>query len=310
MKIANIEIPVKKKFSVDLSISRLPSNTPIDLVAHVYRAPKPGPTLLLVGGVHGDEVNGIEIVKRAEKMNLSSSITCGTVISVPLLNVYGFINYDRGFPDGKDVNRSFPGKQKGSLASRVAYNFTKNILPLADYVLDFHTGGASVYNYPQSRAYMHDEKSMQLAEEFGMPILIKSGLINNSLRKAAHNMNIPIVVFEGGESLRMDEFSISEGLKGIERVLIAKGMKAGKNEPVNNVVITSNTWMRANRSGMFRCLKHSGDRIVKGEILGTVSGPYGNFEIKVTAKKDGIIYGHNNNPVVNQGDAIFHIGYE
>lgn len=308
MIIAGVNIPEGKKTMVEIPIARLPSNTPIDLTAYVHRSKKEGPTLLVIGGVHGDEVNGTEIVKRAERAKMFRGLKCGTVISIPLLNVYGFINFSRGLPDGKDVNRSFPGSKNGSLASRVAYTLTKEILPHVDIALDFHTGGRSVYNYPQSRAFEEDEASLQLAEEFGMPLLIKGGLVKKSLRKTAHDMGIPMVVYEGGESLRMDEFSIEEGLRGIERVLIARGMKDGKLPKINHTIVNDGIWVRARRSGIFKCIKHSGDIVEKGEVLGTISGPLGKFEIQVKARVGGIIYGHNNQPVLSQGAALFHIG--
>jgi len=310
MKIAGKTIRKNGLTRIEIPIARLPSNTPIDMVAHCYRSKNDGPTFLVLGGVHGDEVNGIEIVKRAEQQKMFADLVKGTVISIPLLNVYGFINFSRGLPDGKDVNRSFPGSKNGSLASRVARTLTEHILPHVDFAIDFHTGGSAIYNYPQSRVFRDDPASIELAKMFGMPHMIKGGLISKSLRKIAHGMDIPMIVFEGGESLRMDEFSISEGIRGIERVLIAKGMKEGKIPDVHEVVLESNSWLRASRSGMLKCLKVSGDYVMKGEILGTVSGPYGRFEMKIKAKKTGMIYGHNNNPVVSQGDAIFHIGYE
>lgn len=310
MIVAGHEILKGEKKTIEIPIARLPTTTEIDLIAHVYRSKHDGPTLLVIGGVHGDEVNGIEIVKRAERKGMFKRLEVGNVIAVPLLNVFGFINYSREFPGGKDVNRSFPGSKNGSLASRVAYTLTKEILPHVDFAIDFHTGGASVYNYPQSRAYRNDPESIRLAEEFGMPHLITGGLIAKSLRKTAHDMGIPMVVFEGGESQRMDEFSIQEGLRGIKRVLIARRMIKGKNEPIERTLIQDGTWLRATRSGMFTCEKVSGDRIEKGDVLGSISGPYGDFAVKVKARKSGVIYGHNNQPVVNKGDALFHIGFE
>jgi len=310
MKIADKTIRRNGMTRVEIPIARLPSNTPIDMVAHVYRGKEDGPTFLVLGGVHGDEVNGIEIVKRAQQQKLYSNLKKGTVISIPLLNVYGFINFSRGLPDGKDVNRSFPGSKNGSLASRVANTLTKYILPHVDFAIDFHTGGASIYNYPQSRVAKDDPEAIKLAHEFGMPHMIMGGLISKSLRKIASNKGIPMVVFEGGESLRMDEFSIKAGINGIKRVLISRGMIDGEVEDVHEVILHSNSWIRAQRSGMLKCLKVSGDYVMKGELLGTISGPYGRFEVNVKAKKTGMIFGHNNKPVVSQGDAIFHIGHE
>ena len=310
MKIADVTIRKNAKTVVEIPIARLPSNTPIDMIANVYRASEPGPTFLVLGGVHGDEVNGIEIVKRAQLQGVYNDLKKGTVISIPLLNVYGFINFSRGLPDGKDVNRSFPGTKNGSLASRVAHTLTHYILPHVDFAVDFHTGGASVYNYPQARVDKKDPEAMRLADEFGMPMMIKGGLITKSLRKTASNMKIPMLVFEGGESLRMDEFSIAEGIRGIERVLVARGMKEGKLEDVRQVILETNSWIRATRSGMLKCLKVSGDYVMKGDVMATISGPFGRFEIQVKARQTGMIFGHNNKPVISQGDAIFHMGQE
>ncbi|MBI3135762.1 MAG: succinylglutamate desuccinylase/aspartoacylase family protein [Bacteroidetes bacterium] len=309
MIINNYEVLPGKNATLRIPVASLPSGNTVNLFAHVYRSKKPGPTMLVIGGIHGDEINGIEIVRRSVKNGMFKNLRKGSVIAIPLLNIYGFINFSRGFPDGKDVNRSFPGSKKGSLAARIAYTLTHDILPLCDFGLDFHTGGASVYNYPQVRAYRDDEESMKLAEAFNMPLVVKTGLITNSFRKAAHNKGIPIVVFEGGESLRMDEFSINEGLRGIVCVLAAKGMIKSDPPKMDTVVFETSSWLRAHRSGIFVHYKQSGDHVKKGQVLGIITDPYGGPETKVKARNNGIIFGHNNKPVINQGDALFHIGY-
>jgi len=310
MIINNYEVLPGKNATLRIPVASLPSGNTVNLFAHVYRSKKAGPTMLVIGGIHGDEINGIEIVRRAVKSGMFKKVRKGSVIAIPLLNIYGFINYARGFPDGKDVNRSFPGSKKGSLASRIAYTLTHDILPLCDFGLDFHTGGASVYNYPQARAYRDDKDCMDLAQLFNMPLLVKTGLITNSLRKVAHTKGIPFVVFEGGESLRMDEFSINEGLKGIRRVLYGKGMSKTVEPEIATVEFETASWLRAHRSGLFVYKKKSGDHVEKGQVLGIITDPYGGPETKVKARKKGIIFGHNNKPVINQGDALFHMGYE
>lgn len=309
MIINNYEVLPGKNATLRIPVASLPSGNTVNLFAHVYRSKRPGPTMLVIGGIHGDEINGIEIVRRAVKNGMFKKLRKGSVIAIPLLNIYGFINFSRGFPDGKDVNRSFPGSKKGSLASRIAYTLTHDILPLCDFGLDFHTGGASVYNFPQARAYRDDDESMKLAHEFNMPLIVKTGLITNSFRKAAHAKGIPIVVFEGGESLRMDEFSINEGLRGIVCVMAHRGMIKSEPPPIETTVFETTTWLRAHRSGVFIHYKVSGETVKKGEVLGIITDPYGGPETKVRARKKGIIFGHNNKPVVNQGDALFHIGY-
>ncbi|MCG8575736.1 MAG: succinylglutamate desuccinylase/aspartoacylase family protein [Flavobacteriales bacterium] len=304
-------VKIKKGSSkvFDIPVASLPSGTKIDLFAHVYRSKNPGPTLLVIGGIHGDEINGVEIVRRSVKSEMFKNLQAGAVIAIPLLNVYGFINFSREFPGGKDVNRSFPGTQSGSLASRIAKVLTDVILPHVDYGLDFHTGGASIYNYPQSRVYRNDPESLKLASLFSMPYTVKTGLIAKSLRKIAHSKEIPMVVFEGGESLRIDEFSIEEGMKGIGRVLYGLGMSKKKMASKKGVTFEKGSWIRASRSGIFRCLKSSGEKVKKGDVLGEITDPNNNFVSRVKSRYDGTIYGHNNNPVINQGDALFHIGY-
>ncbi len=242
MIINKVEINPGENTTVKIPVAKLPSSTKINLIAHVYRSENPGPTILLIGGLHGDEINGLEIVRRAVKSGRFDALKCGTVIAVPLLNVYGFINFSRDFPGGKDANRSFPGTRRGSLASRVAYIMTNEILPHADLSIDFHTGGASIYNYPQVRVNREDEASIKLAEMFSMPYLIKTGLIAKSLRKTAFKNDIPMVVFEGGESLRLDEFSIDEGMRGIDRVLHAYQMIDSQPEKMDSIVIEKNSW--------------------------------------------------------------------
>ena len=187
---------------IRLNVARLPSGTVISLRVNVFRSENPGPTMLVLGGVHGDEINGVEIVRRTIESGLYKNLQAGSVIAIPLLNIYGFINFSRDVPDGKDVNRSFPGHATGSLASRVAATLSKKILPMIDFGIDFHTGGDSRYNYPQIRFTGGDSRAETLARAFAAPYLIKKPAVANSLRKVAQGMKIPILVFEGGEALR------------------------------------------------------------------------------------------------------------
>ena len=228
-----------------------------------------------------------------------------------MLNIYGFINFSRDVPDGKDVNRSFPGNMQGSLASRVARVVTKQVLPKVDFGIDFHTGGASRYNYPQVRYSRNDDLAKELAFNFAPPFIIEKSVIRKSLRKEARDMGVPIIVYEGGEALRFDGFSISKGVEGIRRLLHKYEMLEAT-QPVMHPVyhIKKTTWIRATISGMFTWFKSSGSYIRKGERIGEIGDPYGIRVVRVYAKRDGYIIGHNNAPVINQGDALFHIGYD
>lgn len=296
---------------IKLNVARLPSGTVINLCVHVFRSKQPGPTMLVMGGLHGDEINGVEIVRESISRNYYDHLLQGNIIAIPLLNIYGFINFSRDAPDGKDVNRSFPGSMTGSLASRVAATFTTKILPLVDFGVDFHTGGNSRYNYPQIRYSVGDEAAEALAQAFAAPYLIRKPNMAKTLRHVAQEFQKPILVYEGGESLRLDGFSIEKGLQGLQRLMHTKGMISGEPKTVAPpIVFNKTTWVRAARSGLFRWSQQSGAKVSIGEPLGVIHDPYGEFKIKVLANKDGYLIGHNNAPVVNQGDALFHIGYE
>ncbi|MGB1040395.1 MAG: succinylglutamate desuccinylase/aspartoacylase family protein [Flavobacteriales bacterium] len=309
MIINNIEIAPGQKKIIKLSVSKLPSGTDIDIFAHVFRSKNPGPTILLLGGLHGDEINGIEIVRKSIDAGTFNKLDCGTVIAIPLLNVYGFINYSRDLPDGKDINRSFPGNSKGSLASRVAKKLTQHILPLVDFGIDFHTGGKSIHNVPQVRIDASLKEAEALAKKFGSRFIIKSKLIPRSLRKECNRRKIPMLVFEGGESLRLDQESITVGVRGIKNILLAHKMISDHKKTIGkNIVISDSHWIRASFSGILEHIKEAGDFVEKGELLGLISTPYDKTIKKITARKSGYIFGINNNPVVNQGDALFHIG--
>lgn len=308
IKIDNHTVALGECKTVNTDIARLPSGMMINMPIHVYRAKKDGPVLLLSGGLHGDEVNGIEAIRRMIAEGLFDKLYAGTVLAVPILNLFGFLNYSRDVPDGKDVNRSFPGDSNGSLASRVAARLTKYILPVIDYGIDFHTGGAQRTNYPQVRYAMTDKNSEIIAKAFGAPFTLNSNLIPKSLRHQSSKMGKPIIVYEGGESLRIDEFSIEEAIVGTTRVMKFLGMINEPHIEKETVFCSDTTWVRAQRSGIFKPFVISGEQVQKGQPIGVINDPFGQYEIKVMSKATGYLIGHNNTPVVLQGDALFHIG--
>lgn len=309
--IDHVEIQPGEQKTLALPVGSLPSGTAINISVHVYRSMFSGPIVLVLAGVHGDEINGVEIVRRSIVNGVYDQLIKGTVIVIPLLNVFGFINFSRDVPDGKDVNRSFPGTKMGSLASRVAYTLTKKILPLVDFGIDYHTGGGSRFNYPQIRFGKTNKKARELAQAFSAPFMIEKPYIVKSLRKVAKDMKIPIIVFEGGESVRIDGYSISKGLDGLQRVLKNEGMIERAPEQENKVInLKKTTWIRAPYSGLFTWTRKSGVFVHKGEPLGIVNDVLGSKSATVLSTRDGYIIGHNNASVVSQGDALFHIGYE
>lgn len=291
---------------LNLNIARLPTYTNIDLPVRVIRAEKEGPGLLLTGGLHGDEINGIEIVRRLlfDKLAVPE---IGTVIAIPLMNIYGFIQSERGVPDGKDINRSFPGAKRGSLAKLVAYTIMNEILPQIDYGIDFHTGGASKANYPQVRCVFDIKKNLELGKAFAPPVLVHSGLIEKSFRKAAHKKGKHILVYETGESHRIDEAGIKEGINGTLRLMKFLGMK--KEAPAENSVevYKKSAWIRARYAGLYLSNVKLGEKVKKRQLLGVITDPFGNENFKIRSTYNGQVIGQNNNPVVHKGDAIIHI---
>jgi predicted deacylase len=260
------------------------------------------------GGLHGDEINGIEIVRRLIDGNHFENLKCGSVVAIPVMNIFGFLNFSRDVPDGKDVNRSFPGSATGSLASRIAYFITHNILDEIDFGVDFHTGGASRFNYPQIRFAPKDSNAKKLADKFEAPVMLHSGLLDKSLRKQAFKMGKSILVYEGGESMRMDEGVVSEGVNGALRLLHRHEMiEEAPKALVESMHCPQSKWIRAKRSGIFRGIIDSGETVRKGDILGYITDPFGEFSTPVKSSSSGLIICHNNMPVVNQGDALIHI---
>lgn len=310
IKIGNNEIQPGVTTRASFVVGFLPSDTKVAIDMEVSRSDKPGPHILVIGGIHGDEINGVEIVRRTLEQNAFHALDCGSIIVIPLLNVYGFINFSRDIPSGKDVNRSFPGSARGSLASRVANIISKHVLPQIDIVIDCHTGGSNRYNYPQIRISKGDQLGLELARAFNPPYIIQKGHIRGSLRRTANMMGKSCLIFEGGESLRLDGFAITRAITGIERLLAHLQMKPEFQKPAkDHIEIANAIWIRASVSGLFLWSKNSGKRIVKGEPIGTIGDPMGTRRATVLAPRDGYIIGHTNAPVVNQGDALFHIGY-
>jgi predicted deacylase len=282
-----------------LVISRLPSGTVIDIPVHVFRSTEPGPTVLLLAGMHGDEVNGIETIRRMVRRDQLRPLR-GTIIAIPILNIYGFLNFSREVPDGKDVNRSFPGNPRGSLASRVAHRFMREIMPLIDYGIDFHTGGAARANISQVRCLLHqDAETDALAAAFAAPFTLHA-----ALREGRR-----IIVYETGESLRLDDAGIELAIAGTFRVLQHLGMvETAVPAAAASVVCMRSTWLRARYAGLFRSDVQLGDYIEKGQVYGSVADPYGEHAVRLESPVAGYIIGLNHMPVVNQGDALVHVG--
>ena len=295
---------------VNMNMYRLPTRTIMEIPVHVFRSVEDGPVLLLSAGMHGDETNGIEIIRQLLRSGYFTKLKKGSVLAMPIINIISFLNHSRDLPDGKDLNRCFPGSQTGSLGSRIAYDMMKEIVPQIDLGVDFHTGGARINNYPQVRCLFKDEKSLDLARKFGAPFILNSGYREKSFRHEAARQGKPVLVYEAGESMRFNEKAITEGVNGCLRLMKNLEMIDSEVEPVETNVLNDTTWVRATISGLFRTSKKYGSHIKKNEVIGIISDPYGEMEVVLKAPETGYIIGINNQPVINEGDALIHIGME
>lgn len=303
------DVGLGESADVNLNVARLPTYTSIDLPVRIFRAKKDGPVLLLTGGLHGDEISGIEIVRRMITKELIVPER-GTVIALPLVNVYGFIQSARGVPDGKDINRSFPGSGKGSLAMIVANVLMNEILPHIDLGLDFHTGGASRSNYPQMRATLDQSEIIPYCKAFAAPLTLHSKLIDKSFRKAAARKGKPILVYESGEAHRFDEEGIEEGIAGTLRLMRYLGMRS--RAPVGHTTefYGKSMWVRAGYAGLFQTEVELGSSVKKSQLIGKITDPFGYEVFRVLSPREGRVIGLNNSPVVHKGDALMHLAYE
>ena len=302
-------IPPGNRRTVDLPVSSLSDHTPVTMSAHVIQGKSDGPVFFVSAGVHGDEVIGIEIVRRLLKSPALRGLR-GTLIVVPIVNSFGFINRSRYLPDRRDLNRSFPGNEGGSLAARLAYLFLNEIVARADVGVDLHSAAIHRTNYPQVRVSPDDPTARKLADVFGAPIIMESPVRQGSLRRSARDLGKTVLLYEAGEGLRFDEVSVRAGQAGILRVMKSLGMISGRGVASAKAppqFCPSSKWMRAPMGGLFRSLKADGDPVRKSDVLGVVSDPFGEQETEITAPFDGIIVGRAVLPVVNEGDAVFHL---
>ncbi|MDF1796381.1 MAG: succinylglutamate desuccinylase/aspartoacylase family protein [Coxiellaceae bacterium] len=309
LTIGGTKIHPGERITLSLPMPKLYDWTPLTMPVHVIRGEKPGPVLCVTAAVHGDEVNGVEIVRRLLKKPFLKKIA-GTLIAIPIVNVYGFLNQDRYLMDRRDLNRCFPGSQKGSLASRLAHLLSTEILSKITHQIDLHTGSLYRSNLPQIRADVDHKETRHMAKYFNAPVILHSALRPGSLRHYASSLSIPFLLFEAGESLRFDEFSIKSGIKGITNVMGALKMLPKDKMPdikFSSQLARSSFWVRSPYSGILRFYKTLGKKVKKGDLLAVISNPTGPEEYKLLSPLSGIIIGKSNLPTVYEGAALFHI---
>ncbi len=303
------EIPAGTRRTVDLPVSVLSDHTPVSMSVHIIHGRLDGPTVFVSAGVHGDEVIGVEIVRRLLRASNLKGLR-GTLIVIPIVNAFGFMNHSRYLPDRRDLNRSFPGTTSGSLAARLAHLFLNKIVARCDLGIDLHSAAIHRTNVPQIRISPDNPRLAELAEVFGAPVILESALRDGSLRGAAKGLGKDILLFEAGEGLRFDEMSIRAGVAGILRVLRHLGMVSAKGiakPKAPSQYCSSSKWLRAPAGGLLRNFRAEGDVVTEGELLAAVSDPFGESEREICAPFRGIIIGRAVMPVVNEGDAVFHL---
>lgn len=306
--IASHTIAPGQRQRLEIPVARLPSQTLLSLPVTVANGLQPGPKLWLSAAIHGDEINGVEIIRQVLQQ-IDPNRLRGTLIAVPIVNVFGFIEQSRYLPDRRDLNRCFPGSATGSLASRLAHLFMTEIVNQSTHGIDLHTAADRRINLPQIRANIEDEETYRCAIAFGAPVTIHATTRDGSLRQAAAQRNIPVLLYEAGEILRFDAESIRIGVEGILRVMAYLGMHdiEQMSIPSSTLVVTTSKWLRASRSGILHLKVALGERVERKQLLGTITDAFGERTTHVRAQFAGLVIGFAHNPLVNQGDGIFHL---
>lgn len=295
--------------TIEVPVSSFSDHTPVTLSVQVVHGRRPGPVMFVSAAIHGDEVIGVEIVRRLLRTKQLGTLA-GTVMAVPVVNTFGFLNHARYLPDRRDLNRCFPGSPSGSLGARLAHIFLTEVVRRADFGIDLHSAAIARSNLPQIRLTSGNKRLVEMGEAFGAPVMMTSKLRDGSLRMAAEDLGVDVLLYEAGEGLRFDELAARTGVAGILRVMQKQGMIGSRGVPKGStrpVLCDHSSWTRAEAGGLFRAFRGIGDLITQGETIGAIADPFGVAEVDVLADTGGIIVGRTNMPLVNEGDALFHI---
>jgi predicted deacylase len=298
-----------ERASIDLPAADLYTHTEMTMPVQVINGRRAGPVLFVSAALHGDEINGVEIIRRLLNLRTLRSLR-GTLLAVPVVNVLGFLNMSRYLPDRRDLNRSFPGSGRGSAAARLANLFASEIVDKADYGIDLHTGAIHRANLPQIRADLEHEETRELAAAFGVPVMINAALREGSLRELAASRGVPLLLYEAGEALRFDEVAIRAGVRGIQRVMRRLGMlpaREPKRREAKPVTALESGWIRSPQSGIVHATVRLGDYVKKGDVIANVRDPLGSSDTVIRASDDGVVIGLSKLPLAHEGDAIVHV---
>ncbi|MEI5640582.1 MULTISPECIES: succinylglutamate desuccinylase/aspartoacylase family protein [unclassified Pseudoalteromonas] len=303
-------VGVGERSTVQLEVAKLYTHTPMTIPIEVVNGTEAGPVLLVCAAIHGDELNGVEVVRQLLN-KIDASNLRGTLIAVPIVNIFGFIHKSRYLPDRRDLNRCFPGSERGSLGGRMAHMFFDQVVKQSTHIIDLHTGAIHRSNLPQIRGDLSSETTKEMAMAFGTPVALDARLRNGSLRSEAAGLGIPVITYEAGEALRFDALAIHAGLKGVENVMRQLRMLRGKRRKQLHeaVVAAATSWVRADVDGIVRAQVNLGERVSKGQVLAYIDSPLGQSVEEIVAPRSGIVIGQQMLPLVNEGDAVFHLAY-
>ena len=307
--LAGHEVQPGTRRVIEVPVSSFSDHTPVSLSVQVVHGRRPGPVMFVSAAIHGDEVIGVDIVRRLLRAKPVNALA-GTLMAVPIVNTFGFLNHSRYLPDRRDLNRCFPGSPSGSLGARLAHIFLTEVVARANFGIDLHSAAIQRNNLPQIRLTAGNKRLLQMGEAFGAPVMMTSKLRDGSLRMAAEDMGVDVLLYEAGEGLRFDELAARTGVAGILRVMQQQGMIGARGVPrgrARPVLCDHSGWVRAGAGGLFRAWRGVGDLVDQGDVLGAIADPFGVAEVEVLADTAGIVVGRTNMPVVNEGDALFHI---
>ncbi len=309
--IHDTEILPGQRKNIHIPLASLYDCTPVSMPVHVIRGKKPGPTMCVTAAIHGDEINGVEIVRRLLAKKVLKGLR-GTLIAVPVVNVYGFLLKDRYLPDRRDLNRCFPGSPKGSLGARLAHILSRQVLSSADYHIDLHSGSFHRSNLPQVRINGDTEQESTLAKAFNAPVILMAKEREGSVSQMVHSRGVQALLYEAGEAFRFDELSIRVGIRGILNVMHETQMLVSKknimpSETSRSFFTCSSFWVRSLHSGIFTTLKGLGKKVKKGEVIAKVGNPFTGKENNIVSPLSGIVIGLNELPLVQEGAALLHI---
>lgn len=311
IEIGGVIVEPGTRKTIHIPLTMFPGHAAFSLIVRVIHGRRPGKRLFISSTIHGDELNGIEVIQRVLASPQVHRIK-GTLITIPIVNTSGFLTQSRYLPDRRDLNRSFPGSDTGSAAAQLAHVFLKEVVKKCTHGIDLHTGSNNRTNLPQLRCDFQSAESLKLALAFGAQVILKAKMRDGSLREAAEALGIPTLTFEGGEALRFNEVVIRTAIQGIFRVLRTLGMIPSEQDaPARESPIISpmSRWLRAPNTGIFRATSGLGKKVFKGDVVGTVTDSLGLHSSEVIASLDGIVVGMTQYPLVYKGDALFNVAW-